>query len=144
MDMWLKTKLMSSFCRVSLKDSVVTLPAMTRCSQLLFTPSCIIFAECDELLPHLCYSFNFVVILWMTVFNINLHCASCEVTYLCTVHTELHWIYFFYGLFCMHGTACHRLSGMHRRWRLFIASWRLHFFCRRLTMTRQSWLYCTV
>jgi len=42
------------------------------------------------------------------------------------------------------GTACRRLSGMHRRWRRSVASWRLYFFGRRLTMTRRSWLYCTV
>ena len=42
------------------------------------------------------------------------------------------------------GTACCRLSGMHRRWRRSVASWRLYFSGRRLTMTRRSWLYCTV
>jgi len=41
------------------------------------------------------------------------------------------------------GTACRHLSGMHRRWRRFVASWRLYFSGRRLTMTRRSWLYCT-
>ena len=34
--------------------------------------------------------------------------------------------------------------GMHRRWRRSVASWRLYFSGRRLTMTRRSWLYCTV
>ena len=42
------------------------------------------------------------------------------------------------------GTACRRLSGMHRRWRRSVASWRLYFSGRRLTMIRRSWLYCTV
>jgi len=42
------------------------------------------------------------------------------------------------------GTACHRMSGMHRRWRRSVASWRPYFFGRRLTLTRRSWLYCTV
>jgi len=42
------------------------------------------------------------------------------------------------------GTACHHLPGMHSRWRRSIASWRLYFSGRRLTMTRRSWLYCTV
>ena len=41
-------------------------------------------------------------------------------------------------------TACRRRSGMHRRWRRSVASWRLYFSGRRLTMTRRSWLYCTV
>ena len=44
----------------------------------------------------------------------------------------------------VHGTACRRLSGMHRRRRRSVASWRLYFFGRRLTITRRSWLYCTV
>ena len=44
----------------------------------------------------------------------------------------------------VHGTACRRRSGMHRRWRRSVASWRLYFSGRRLTMTRRSWLYCTV
>ena len=42
------------------------------------------------------------------------------------------------------GTACRRLSGMNRRWRRSVTSWRLYFSGRRLTMTRRSWLYCTV
>ena len=42
------------------------------------------------------------------------------------------------------GTACRRLSGMHHHWRRSIASWRLYFTGRHLTMTRRSWLYCTV
>jgi len=42
------------------------------------------------------------------------------------------------------GTACRRLSGTHCRWRRSIASWRLYFSGRRLTMIRRSWLYCTV
>jgi len=42
------------------------------------------------------------------------------------------------------GTACCRLSGMHRRWQRSVASWRLYFSGRRLTMIRRSWLYCTV
>jgi len=42
------------------------------------------------------------------------------------------------------GTACRRLSGMHRSWRRSVASWRLYFFGRRSTMIRRSWLYCTV
>jgi len=41
-------------------------------------------------------------------------------------------------------TACHRLSGMHHRWRHSVASWRLYFIGRRSTMIRRSWLYCTV
>ena len=41
-------------------------------------------------------------------------------------------------------TACRHLSGTHRRWRCSVASWRLYFSGRRLTMTRWSWLYCTV
>ena len=41
------------------------------------------------------------------------------------------------------GTACRRLSGMHRRWRRFIANWRLYFFGHRLTMIKRSRLYCT-
>ena len=40
------------------------------------------------------------------------------------------------------GTACRRLSGMHRRWRRSVASWSISG--RRLTMTRRSWMYCTV
>ena len=42
------------------------------------------------------------------------------------------------------GTACCRLSGMHRRWWRSVASWRLYFSGRHLTMIRRSWLYCTV
>ena len=42
------------------------------------------------------------------------------------------------------GTACRRLSVMHRRWRRSVASWKLYFFGRPLTMIRRSWLYCTV
>ena len=42
------------------------------------------------------------------------------------------------------GTACRRLSGMHRRWRRSVANWRLYFSGRRLTMTGRSWPYCTV
>ena len=42
------------------------------------------------------------------------------------------------------GTAWRRLSGMHYHWRRSIASWRLYFSCRHLTMIRPSWLYCTV
>ena len=42
------------------------------------------------------------------------------------------------------GTACRRLSGMHCRWRHSVASWRLYFFGRRLTLIRRSWFYCTV
>ena len=42
------------------------------------------------------------------------------------------------------GTACRRLSGMHRRWRRSVASWRLYFSGRPSTMIRRSWLYCTV
>ena len=34
------------------------------------------------------------------------------------------------------GTACCRLSGMHRRWQRSVASWRLYFSGRRLTMIR--------
>ena len=33
------------------------------------------------------------------------------------------------------GTACHHLSGMHRRWRRSVVSWRLYFSGRRLTVT---------
>jgi len=38
----------------------------------------------------------------------------------------------------LRGTVCRRLSGMHRRWRRSVASWRLYFSSRRLTMTRRS------
>ena len=38
------------------------------------------------------------------------------------------------------GTACRRLSGMHRRWRRSVANWRLYFF----VVVWRSWLYCTV
>jgi len=42
------------------------------------------------------------------------------------------------------GTACNRLSRMHHRWLRSVTSWIPHFSGRRLTMTRRSWLYCTV
>jgi len=40
-------------------------------------------------------------------------------------------------------TTCCHLSGMHRRWRRSITSWRLYFFSCRLTMIRRLWLYCS-
>ena len=55
-----------------------------------------------------------------------------------SVNVPSHWLWH------VRGTACRRLSGMHRRWRRSVASWRPYFFGRRSTMIRRSWLYCTV
>jgi len=46
-------------------------------------------------------------------------------------------------LWHVRGTTCHRLSGMHCRWRRSVSSWRLYFSSRRLTMIRRSWLFST-
>jgi len=40
-------------------------------------------------------------------------------------------------LWHVRGTACRRLSGMHRRWRRSVASWRLYFSGRHSTMIRR-------